>query len=391
MTPFPLGELYEFGRGTYQSHEQARFWYQKAAQKKYSLALENLARMNELGLGIEINLMEAERLYHEANKYRIHQPKSDLRRKKAEYPLARIEEVLNGLNASYQKIYRVTLELIPDKNSNRTNSLDVMRFATELEKVQVEIAQMCLNNNKIGWAITTLIAPIKRITTLSVLELRGNDFGENEMNKLKPFLEGNKVIKVLDLSNNKLNDNAIRILVDVLKSTDIEELYLFRNKEIGEEGFKSLSTLIKESRTLRVVDLRDNNMDDECENLLRNSVKENPNSVLSELKLYFNPVYYNNAPPQHPSPLEARQTPAVTNYPQMLEQFAAKTPLEPSDSRNNDNNNTASAQKPVHEKSQNTVELPTNQPYTCSNPSSDTSDVDSQQKPSENGQWNMGI
>ncbi|QLH41858.1 MAG: hypothetical protein HWD59_03445 [Coxiellaceae bacterium] len=50
--------------------------------KKYSLALENLARMNELGLGIEINLMEAERLYHEANKYRIHQPKSDLRRKK---------------------------------------------------------------------------------------------------------------------------------------------------------------------------------------------------------------------------------------------------------------------------------------------------------------------
>jgi len=114
-----LGISYaEGGEGLTQSHTEAFYWYLRAANQGLDSSMHNLARMYEFGLGVQVSLEMAYRLYRRADDASWH-----------------------GHKASFDRAAILTLvELNRQVNNGVTPYAEKLKFMSLLERWQIEAA-----------------------------------------------------------------------------------------------------------------------------------------------------------------------------------------------------------------------------------------------------------
>ncbi|MDC0877838.1 tetratricopeptide repeat protein [Methylophilaceae bacterium] len=114
-----LGISYaEGGEGLTQSHTEAFYWYLRAANQGLDSSMHNLARMYEFGLGVQVSLEMAYRLYRRADDASWH-----------------------GHKASFDRAAILTLvELNRQVNEGVTPYAEKLKFMSLLEPWQIEAA-----------------------------------------------------------------------------------------------------------------------------------------------------------------------------------------------------------------------------------------------------------
>ena len=104
--------------------------------------------------------------------------------------------------------------------------------------------QCYLGSNGLGQDSTSFVQLIPYLTSLQVLDLRYNDFGDNE-SVLKTLLKSCSRLEKLYLEGNRLGDTGVLALLESVKNSDcacchLRELYLGQN-DIGPEGASTLA------------------------------------------------------------------------------------------------------------------------------------------------------
>lgn len=139
------------------------------------------------------------------------------------------------------------------KNGLSDEDLDVLIRVIEqntvLEKLNVENLALSDKFVRIVEAITNT-----KNTTLKSLWLSGsNFFGDEGAKCLANMLRDNKTIKELNITDNNIGTEGVKYLANALKKNDtLEVLYLGYNN-IGDEGAKCLADMLTVNKTLQKV------------------------------------------------------------------------------------------------------------------------------------------
>lgn len=97
-----------------------------------------------------------------------------------------------------------------------------------------------------------------------ILNLWGNQFTAASMPMLVNGLYDNYTLEELDLSYNQLGDEGVKVIADffALNESTVKELDLSSNG-IGTEGAEHLAGMLAKNKTLRILSLNKNELDDE--------------------------------------------------------------------------------------------------------------------------------
>ncbi|XP_040188649.1 NACHT, LRR and PYD domains-containing protein 3-like isoform X2 [Rana temporaria] len=93
------------------------------------------------------------------------------------------------------------------------------------------------------------------------LQLDKNSLAESSCLHLASGIKNNQTLRMLSLSKNNLGGPHFRDLMEALTTSRIEELHLYRN-HLTESSCPHLASGIRNNRTLRILDLSDNNLKD---------------------------------------------------------------------------------------------------------------------------------
>jgi Ran GTPase-activating protein (RanGAP) involved in mRNA processing and transport len=163
-----------------------------------------------------------------------------------------------------------------------------------------------LNNQK----MTALFRLLTRGNSIKEISLRRNEFGLDGVRSMVPFLQNAGNLKLVDVSRNNIGSDGFNTLFRALCDSPIEdldcdkcgidsieidgdriplnlrELDLTSNR-INANGCRELAKLLQGGdSTLKKLHLDNNNIDDECVEILVNALK--PNTSLKELYLESN-------------------------------------------------------------------------------------------------------
>ncbi|XP_051992148.1 NACHT, LRR and PYD domains-containing protein 3-like isoform X2 [Xyrauchen texanus] len=121
--------------------------------------------------------------------------------------------------------------------------------------------------------------------TLEILRFAACRFTGQCCESLSSVLQSSKSLRELDLSNNDLQDSGVKLLSDALKSPHcILEIMRFAACRFTDQCCESLSSFLQSSKSLRELDLSNNDLQDSGVKLLSDALKS-PHCTLEILSL----------------------------------------------------------------------------------------------------------
>jgi len=133
-----------------------------------------------------------------------------------------------------------------------------------LENKNTTIEQLSLGSNNLGNAkgrvLSTVLSGIKASTSLTFIDLSGNDIRLMPSVKIvAKYLASNPALIGLDLSNNGIPARSASVLIASLKkNTTLQQLYL-TNNNITDKSIPAFTDALQKNNTLQTLDLMGNN------------------------------------------------------------------------------------------------------------------------------------
>ena len=177
-----------------------------------------------------------------------------------ESAVALINCIANEVNkADVEECLPVALECIKEcKIENCYFHIDLARtFGASLEVQQAQARNRRVTDET---AVAVLAAVLEANTTLTNLDLQGNNIGPAGAESLATALKTNTTLTNLDLSDNNLGPVGAESLATALKTnTTLTNLNLFYN-DLGPAGAESLATALKTNTTLTNLNMSVHNL-----------------------------------------------------------------------------------------------------------------------------------
>ena len=186
-----------------------------------------------------------------------------------------------------EKCFPVALECIKEcKIENSYFHIDLARtFGACLEVQQAQVRDPGVIDDA---AAAALAAVLEANTTLTNLDLQGNNIGPAGAESLATALKTNRTLTNLNLRGNDVDPAGAEALATALKTnTTLTKLNL-RGNNIDPAGAESLATALKTNTTLTNLDLRVNNIGPAGTESLATALETN--TTLTNLNLSFNNI-----------------------------------------------------------------------------------------------------
>ncbi|KAM7433100.1 hypothetical protein ABFA07_016615 [Porites harrisoni] len=206
-----------------------------------------------------------------------------------ESAVALINCVANEVNKAdvEEECFAVALECIKEcKIENSYFHIDLARtFGACLEVQQAQVRDPGVIDVA---AAAVLAAVLEANTTLTTLDLHGNNIGPAGAESLATALEANTTLTNLNLFGNNIGPAGAESLATALKTnTTLTNLYLSVN-DIGPAGAESLATALKTNTTLKTLYLHGSNIGPAGAESLATALKTN--TTLTNLDLHGNNI-----------------------------------------------------------------------------------------------------
>eukprot|EP01059_Diplonema_ambulator_P015977 TRINITY_DN27209_c0_g1_i1.p1 TRINITY_DN27209_c0_g1~~TRINITY_DN27209_c0_g1_i1.p1 ORF type:complete len:419 (+),score=107.53 TRINITY_DN27209_c0_g1_i1:64-1320(+) len=107
------------------------------------------------------------------------------------------------------------------------------------------------------------------------LELANKYIGEDGVVRARDLLAGDRSVRLLNLSYNRLNDNAVGVLCEALSHNTMLEVLNLSGNPLTEEGMQFISALLETTSTLHTLILYNCKLDDRCALILANALQRN--------------------------------------------------------------------------------------------------------------------
>ncbi|XP_025904082.1 leucine-rich repeat-containing protein 74A [Nothoprocta perdicaria] len=152
------------------------------------------------------------------------------------------------------------------------------------------LQKLNISNNHLGTKGAEAIAKLllDNMSYLQVLQLSGNNFGEETAQYFADALTSNYQVKELDLSHNEFSEKGGQLLGQMLASNETLELLNLSWNHLSMKGAIALGTGLKSNGTLKTLDLSWNGFGNEGAKALGEALKVN--NVLVQLDLSSNQI-----------------------------------------------------------------------------------------------------
>ncbi|KAK9812234.1 hypothetical protein WJX73_005974 [Symbiochloris irregularis] len=157
---------------------------------------------------------------------------------------------------------------------------------------QGHLEELNIYSNDLGdGGIFKMAEAIKVATALTLLDLGGNNIGPDGMSAVAGVLKGHTALRTLELASNPIGEEGSRALADLLKfELQVENLRLGWCKLGSGKAAEAIADLLQLNTTLKVVDLRGNNLKDPGALYVARALRELTNEGLQELDLGYNEI-----------------------------------------------------------------------------------------------------
>ncbi|XP_051992142.1 NACHT, LRR and PYD domains-containing protein 3-like isoform X4 [Xyrauchen texanus] len=191
------------------------------------------------------------------------------------------------------------VKLLSDALKSPHCTLEILRFAdcrftgqcceslSSVLQSSKSLRELDLSNNDLQDSGVKLLSDALKSPqcTLEILRFAACRFTGQCCESLSSVLQSSKSLRELDLSNNDLQDSGVKLLSDALKSPHCTlEILRFADCRFTGECCKSLSSVLQSSKSLRELDLSNNDLQDSGVKLLSDALKS-PHCTLEILRL----------------------------------------------------------------------------------------------------------
>ncbi|XP_051992111.1 NACHT, LRR and PYD domains-containing protein 12-like [Xyrauchen texanus] len=159
-------------------------------------------------------------------------------------------------------------------------------LASVLSSNSSSLRELDLSNNDLQDSGVKLLSDALKSPhcTLEILRFAACRFTDQCCESLSSVLQSSKSLRELDLSNNDLQDSGVKLLSDALKSPHcILEIMRFAACSFTDQCCESLSSVLQSSKSLRELDLSKNDLQDSGVKLLSDALKS-PHCILETLR-----------------------------------------------------------------------------------------------------------
>ena len=163
----------------------------------------------------------------------------------------------------------------------------------------IGVEELYLGNNQLQMGVIKIANPLKNISSIKVLDLMNNNINEQATNELAAVIRANDLLEELWLSGNHLGSSIV-VVVNALKGiSTLKNLALNDNKNRSEELALVLASVIEHNELIKMLLLRDNNLNDhgvieiaqslckssklKCISLQNNNITEKVAEILSSV------------------------------------------------------------------------------------------------------------
>ncbi|XP_051992144.1 NACHT, LRR and PYD domains-containing protein 3-like isoform X6 [Xyrauchen texanus] len=206
---------------------------------------------------------------------------------------------LRELDLSNNDLQDSGVKLLSDALKSPHCTLEILRFAdcrftgqcceslSSVLQSSKSLRELDLSNNDLQDSGVKLLSDALKSPqcTLEILRFAACRFTGQCCESLSSVLQSSKSLRELDLSNNDLQDSGVKLLSDALKSPHCTlEILRFADCRFTGECCKSLSSVLQSSKSLRELDLSNNDLQDSGVKLLSDALKS-PHCTLEILRL----------------------------------------------------------------------------------------------------------
>ncbi|XP_051992117.1 NACHT, LRR and PYD domains-containing protein 12-like [Xyrauchen texanus] len=211
------------------------------------------------------------------------------------FVLLNSEEELDQFNLrKYDPSHECLLRLLPVIKASRKADLmgcdlteqSCSALASVLSSNSSSLRELDLSNNNLLDSGVKLLSDALKSPhcTLEILRFAACRFTDQCCESLSSVLQSSKSLRELDLSNNDLQDSGVKLLSDALKSPHcILEILRFAACRFTDQCCESLSSVLQSSKSLRELDLSNNDLQDSGVKLLSDALKS-PHCILETLR-----------------------------------------------------------------------------------------------------------
>ncbi|XP_051992105.1 NACHT, LRR and PYD domains-containing protein 3-like isoform X2 [Xyrauchen texanus] len=211
------------------------------------------------------------------------------------FVLLNSEEELDQFNLrKYDPSHECLLRLLPVIKASRKADLmgcdlteqSCSALASVLSSNSSSLRELDLSNNDLQDSGVKLLSDALKSPhcTLEILRFAACRFTDQCCESLSSVLQSSKSLRVLDLSNNDLQDSGVKLLSDALKSPHCTlEILRFATCRFTDQCCESLSSVLQSSKSLTEMDLSNNDLQDSGVKLLSDALKS-PHCTLEILR-----------------------------------------------------------------------------------------------------------
>ncbi|XP_051981225.1 ribonuclease inhibitor-like [Xyrauchen texanus] len=211
------------------------------------------------------------------------------------FVLLNSEEELDQFNLrKYDPSHECLLRLLPVIKASRKADLmgcdlteqSCSALASVLSSNSSSLRELDLSNNDLQDSGVKLLSDALKSPhcTLEILRFAACRFTDQCCESLSSVLQSSKSLRELDLSNNDLQDSGVKLLSDALKSPHCTlEILRFAACRFTYQCCESLSSVLQSSKSLRELDLSNNDLQDSGVKLLSDALKS-PHCILETLR-----------------------------------------------------------------------------------------------------------
>ncbi|XP_051991727.1 NACHT, LRR and PYD domains-containing protein 3-like isoform X11 [Xyrauchen texanus] len=212
------------------------------------------------------------------------------------FVLLNSEEELDQFNLrKYDPSHECLLRLLPVIRASRKADLmgcnltekSCSALASVLSSNSSGLRELDLSSNDLQDSGVKLLSDALKSPhcTLEILRFAACRFTGQCCENLSSVLHSSKSLRELDLSNNDLQDSGVKLLSDALKSHHCTlEILRFAACRFTDQCCESLSSVLQSSKSLRELDLSNNDLQDSGVKLLSDALKS-PHCTLEILRL----------------------------------------------------------------------------------------------------------
>ncbi|XP_051991571.1 NACHT, LRR and PYD domains-containing protein 12-like [Xyrauchen texanus] len=205
---------------------------------------------------------------------------------------------LRELDLSNNDLQDSGVKLLSDALKSPHCTLEILRFAacrftgqcceslSSVLQSSKSLRELDLSNNDLQDSGVKLLSDALKSPhcTLEILRFAACRFTGQCCESLSSVLQSSKSLRELDLSNNDLQDSGVKLLSDALKSPHCTlEILRFAACRFTDQCCESLSSVLQSSKSLRELDLSNNDLQDSGVNLLSDALKS-PHCTLEILR-----------------------------------------------------------------------------------------------------------